>query len=116
MPGGVHHSHGIGGSAKTAVGGVDAVGGKHIGLFALKLGMGQRQKGLHVGGGAGSQQRIGRLIRPKVAHDELGPMVLNLLRAWAEEDPEASFHDFAARHDEGALRAIAEAPHPESVA
>ena len=39
-----------------------------------------------------------------------------MLRAWAEEDPEASFHDFAARHDEGALRAIAEAPHPESVA
>ncbi|WP_145134991.1 NirA family protein [Roseomonas gilardii] len=90
-----------------------------IGLIGAKVERGEEEVegyDLHVGGGAGSQQRIGRLIRPKVAHDELGPMVLNLLRAWAEEDPEASFHDFAARHDEAALRAIAEAHLMESAA
>ena len=36
---------------------------------------------LHVGGGAGTERQIARLVRPKVAHDELPPMVLNLLRA-----------------------------------
>ena len=63
---------------------------------------------LHVGGGAGTERQIGRLVRPKVAHDELNPMVLNLLRAWQAEAPELSFQDFTARHDEAALRAIAE--------
>ncbi|UFN48216.1 NirA family protein [Roseomonas sp. OT10] len=82
-----------------------------IGLIGAKVERGEEEVegyDLHVGGGAGSQQRIGRLIRPKVAHDELGPMVLALLRAWQEEAPEASFHDFTARHDEAHLRAIAE--------
>ena len=39
-------------------------------------------------------------------------MVLNLLRAWQEEAPELSFQDFAARHDEASLRAIAEGTAP----
>ena len=67
---------------------------------------------LHVGGGAGAEQRIARLVRPKVAHDELNPMVLNLLRAWQDEAPELSFQDFTARHDEASLRAIAEGAAP----
>ena len=42
---------------------------------------------LHVGGGAGPEQRIGRLVRAKVAYDDLPPMVLSLLQAWREEAP-----------------------------
>ncbi|WP_426956641.1 NirA family protein [Muricoccus radiodurans] len=82
-----------------------------IGLIGAKVERGEEEVegyDLHVGGGAGVEQRIGRLIRPKVAHDELAPLVLNLLRAWQAEAPDASFQDFTARHDEAALAAMAE--------
>ena len=83
-----------------------------IGLIGAKVERGEDEEvegyDLHVGGGAGVERGIGRLVRPKVAHDELNPMVLNLLRAWQEEAPDLSFQDFTARHDEAALRAIAE--------
>ena len=83
-----------------------------IGLIGAKVERGEDEEvegyDLHVGGGAGTERQIGRLVRPKVAHDELNPMVLNLLRAWQAEAPELSFQDFTARHDEAALRAIAE--------
>jgi ferredoxin-nitrite reductase len=82
-----------------------------IGLIGAKVERGEDEEvegyDLHVGG-AGTERQIGRLVRPKVAHDELNPMVLNLLRAWQAEAPELSFQDFTARHDEAALRAIAE--------
>jgi ferredoxin-nitrite reductase len=87
-----------------------------IGLIGAKVERGEDEEvegyDLHVGGGAGTERRIGRLVRPKVAHDELNPMVLNLLRAWQEEAPELSFQDFTDRHDEAALRAIAESAAP----
>jgi ferredoxin-nitrite reductase len=87
-----------------------------IGLIGAKVERGEDEEvegyDLHVGGGAGAEQRIARLVRPKVAHDELNPMVLNLLRAWQEEAPELSFQDFTARHDEASLRAIAEGAAP----
>ncbi|GAA0572904.1 NirA family protein [Craurococcus roseus] len=87
-----------------------------IGLIGAKVERGEDEEvegyDLHVGGGAGVERRIARLVRPKVAHDELNPMVLNLLRAWQEEAPELSFQDFTARHDEAALRAIAEGAAP----
>ena len=38
---------------------------------------------IHVGGGTGLDQKIGRLIKPKVAaEDELPPIVLALLTDW----------------------------------
>ncbi|WP_245216105.1 NirA family protein [Pararoseomonas baculiformis] len=82
-----------------------------IGLIGAKVERGEEEVegyDLHVGGGAGVEQRIGRLIRPKVAHDQLGPLVLNLLRAWQAEAPESSFQDFTARHAEVELLAMAE--------
>ena len=61
---------------------------------------------LHVGGGAGPEQAIGRLIRPKVAHDELNPVVLALLQAWQVEAGGQSFHDWSAVQDDARLRAV----------
>jgi ferredoxin-nitrite reductase len=63
---------------------------------------------LHVGGGAGPEQRVGRMILPKVAADRLGPAVLGLLQAWLRgRMPGESFHAFTARHDDAALAAFA---------
>jgi ferredoxin-nitrite reductase len=82
-----------------------------IGLLGAKVERGEdliEGYDLHVGGGAGPEQRIGRLIRPKVAHDELGEAVLGLLRGWmAARSPGESFHLFCARHEDAALAALA---------
>ncbi len=59
-----------------------------IGLLGAKVERGEDMVegyDLHVGGGAGPNQAIGRLIRPAVAADELPPMVLALLQAWMAE-------------------------------
>ncbi len=80
-----------------------------IGLLGTKVERGEDQLegyDLHVGGGAGPEQKIGRLIRPKVAADALAPMVLALLRAWVDAAPAESFQSFTARHDNAALNAI----------
>jgi ferredoxin-nitrite reductase len=59
---------------------------------------------LHVGGGAGADAAIGRLIQ-RVAADEMAPMILALLRAWSDgRGPGESFQAWSARHDEAALR------------
>ncbi len=84
-----------------------------IGLIGAKVERGEDEEiegyDLHVGGGAGpAEQAIGRLVRPKVGHDALNPMVLNLLRAWMEDAPDERFQLFTARHDAEALRRIAE--------
>ena len=83
-----------------------------IGLIGAKVERGEDEEiegyDLHVGGGAGVEQGIGRLVRPKLGHDALNPTVLNLLRAWMEEAPDTSFQAFAAARSEDALRAIAE--------
>ena len=64
---------------------------------------------LHVGGGAGPQQAIGRLIRPGVAFDDLLPMVLALLDAWmATRAAGESFQAWSADRGDDELRAIAE--------
>ena len=66
-----------------------------IGLLGAKVERGEdvvEGYDLHVGGGAGPQQAIGRLIRPAVAADELPPLVLNLLTRWkAERAPGQGF-------------------------
>ena len=82
-----------------------------IGLIGAKVERGEDEVegyDLHVGGGAGPEQGIGRLVRPKVAHDELAPLVLNLLRAWQGAAPGDSFQAFTARHSEAELLAMAE--------
>ena len=81
-----------------------------IGLLGAKVERGEdlvEGYDLHVGGGAGPEQRIGRLIRPKVAHDELGQAVLGLLRGWmASRSAGETFHLFCARQEDAALAAL----------
>ncbi len=71
-----------------------------IGLLGAKVERGEDMVegyDLHVGGGAGANQAIGRLIRPAVAADELPPMVLSLLHAWMESRaPGQGFQDWSA--------------------
>ncbi len=81
-----------------------------IGLLGAKVEQGEETVegyDLHVGGGAGPEQAIGRLIRPAVAADDLPPLVLALLRGWMERRHAGeSFQHFCARHDEAALDAM----------
>jgi ferredoxin-nitrite reductase len=83
-----------------------------IGLLAAKVGE-EMIEGydLHVGGGAGAEQRIGRLVRPGVAFAALGPMVLTLLQRWlSEREPGQTFHAFTASLTDDALAAICDGP------
>ena len=84
-----------------------------IGLLATKVEVGEDEVegyDLLVGGGAGQTQRLGRLVRPKCAFDEVPPAVLALLRAWQHEraSPEESFQAFTARLSEAELQARCE--------
>ncbi|MDB5374699.1 MAG: nirA [Belnapia sp.] len=82
-----------------------------IGLIGTKVERGEdtvEGYDLHVGGGAGPEQKIGRLARKGVAQDELGPVVLALLRAWMRErsSPGDSFHRWSARQSDEALASL----------
>ncbi len=80
-----------------------------IGLLGAKVERGDdlvEGYDLHVGGGAGPEQAIGRLVRAKIAWDELPPMVLSLLRAWQGEAPHLSFQDWSAGQNDAALLAL----------
>ena len=82
-----------------------------IGLLGAKVERGEDMVegyDLHVGGGAGPEQAIGRLIRPGVAHDELNPVVLALLQAWQGGAAGQSFHDWSAAQDDARLLAVCE--------
>ena len=82
-----------------------------IGLLGAKVERGEDMVegyDLHVGGGAGPEQAIGRLIRPKVAHDELNPVVLALLQTWQAEAASQSFHDWSAAQDDARLQGVCE--------
>ena len=62
---------------------------------------------LHVGGGAGPSQAIGRLIRPAIAADELPPVLLALLRAWIDGRGEGEgFQAWSASLPDAALAQI----------
>jgi ferredoxin-nitrite reductase len=82
-----------------------------IGLLGAKVERGEELAegyDLHVGGGAGPEQRIGRLIRRAVPQEELGSLVLALLRAWMQgRAPGESFQSFTARFDDATLDAMA---------
>ena len=81
-----------------------------IGLLGAKVERGDdliEGYDLHVGGGAGLDQKIGRLIRPKVAYDDLPPMLLALLCAWtADRADTESFQSYTARLSNEELHAI----------
>jgi len=82
-----------------------------IGLLAAKVERGEEMVegfDLHVGGGAGPEQKIGRLIRKGIAADELPAMVLVLLEAW-QRDGAPSFQAFTEALSDDALRALTEA-------
>ncbi len=83
-----------------------------IGLLGAKVERGEDMVegyDLHVGGGAGPEQAIGRLIRPAVAADELPPMVLGLLSRWmAERGERQGFQAWSAAHSDEELLAICE--------
>ncbi len=86
-----------------------------IGLLGAKVERGEdliEGYDLHVGGGSGPEQKIGRMILPKVAADGIGPAVLALLVAWMRDRaPGETFQSYTARHDDVALAAIAQAEH-----
>ncbi len=81
-----------------------------IGLLGAKVERGDDMVegyDLHVGGGAGANQAIGRLIRPGVAADELPPLVLALLQAWmAGRTPGQGFQAWSASQPDAALAAL----------
>jgi ferredoxin-nitrite reductase len=81
-----------------------------IGLLGAKVERGEDMVegyDLHVGGGAGAQQAIGRLIRPAVAADDLPPLVLSLLQTWmAERADGESFQAWSAAKSDDALAAM----------
>lgn len=82
-----------------------------IGLLGAKVERGEELVegyDLHVGGGAGPEQKIGRLVLPKIAADALNETVLALLRAWMQgRAPGESFQHFTARHGDAAIAAMA---------
>jgi ferredoxin-nitrite reductase len=90
-----------------------------IGLLAAKVEQGEdlvEGYDLHVGGGAGERQAIGRLIRPKVPFDDLPPIVLTLLASWMERRVEAEdFQSWTARHSDEELASLLPLPLREGV-
>ena len=78
-----------------------------IGLLGAKVERGDdlvEGYDLHVGGGAGPQQAIGRLIRPAVAADELPPLVLRLLQTWmTQREPGQGFQAWSAARSDSDL-------------
>ena len=78
-----------------------------IGLLGAKVERGDdlvEGYDLHVGGGAGPQQAIGRLIRPAVAADELPPLVLRLLQTWmTHREPGQGFQAWSAARSDADL-------------
>ena len=84
-----------------------------IGLLGAKVERGEEVLpgyDLHLGGGAGAEARIGRLIRPKVVADAVAPLLLNLLTQWQRaRAPGESFRDFCARHEDAALNGMLDA-------
>ncbi len=80
-----------------------------IGLLGAKVERGEEMVegyDLHVGGGCGAEQKIGRLIRPKIASDDLPPMILRLLQDWQDRAPELSFQAHTAALDDAELATI----------
>jgi ferredoxin-nitrite reductase len=84
-----------------------------IGLLGCRIEQGEDMVegyDLHVGGGAGAEARIGRLIRRQIVTDALPPMLLALLRAWlGGRDENETFWSWSGRQPDAALLALTEA-------
>jgi len=83
-----------------------------IGLLATKIERSDEMiegYDLHVGGGAGARQALGRLIRPQVVFADLPPMIRSLLTAWRERrDGAEDFQSWTARMTDEELAALCE--------
>jgi ferredoxin-nitrite reductase len=82
-----------------------------IGLLATKVDAGGDDEvegyHIHVGGGSGAEQRLGRRIFGSVSAAALPARIEAILRAYlAHRRADESFHAFAARHNDAELRAI----------
>jgi ferredoxin-nitrite reductase len=80
-----------------------------IGLLATKVEQGDDMiegYDLHLGGGAGADQAIGRLIRKSVPFDALPPMLLSLLRAWQDTPDHCGFQAWCAERSDQSLAAL----------
>jgi ferredoxin-nitrite reductase len=81
-----------------------------IGLLATKVPDGEEMiegYDLHVGGGAGAEQKIGRLVRAGLVFDEVGPIVLTLLQRWMAKRVEGeTFQRFTAEMTDEVLASI----------
>ena len=81
-----------------------------IGLLGVKIEQGDdlvEGYDLHVGGGAGPAQAIGRLIRPAIRADELPSVILDLLSAWMRDRTAGdSFQTWSASLPDHALAAL----------
>jgi ferredoxin-nitrite reductase len=82
-----------------------------IGLLATKVDAGRDEKvegyHIHVGGGSGAEQRLGRQIFQSVTAEALPARIEAILRAYlAQRQAGESFHAFAARHSEAELLAL----------
>ncbi|MGI3776760.1 MAG: NirA family protein [Janthinobacterium lividum] len=82
-----------------------------IGLIGSKVERGEDMVegyDLHLGGGAGVEQAVGRKIREKVAADEVQPVVLGLLRAWqSTREGTQSFQEWTRARPDEELAALA---------
>ncbi len=82
-----------------------------IGLIGSKVERGEDMVegyDLHLGGGAGVEQAVGRKIREKVAADEVQPVVLGLLRAWqTTREGTQSFQEWTRARGDEELAALA---------
>jgi ferredoxin-nitrite reductase len=76
-----------------------------IGLLAVKI---EDLEGydVHVGGGAGAQAKIGRLIRAGVSAAEVPGQLLGLLQAWKRSGADVEFHAWSARFEDEELAAM----------
>jgi ferredoxin-nitrite reductase len=81
-----------------------------IGLLATKVDAGDDEvEGyhIHVGGGSGAEQRLGRMIFPSVPAAALPARIEAILRFYlAERRAGETFHAFAARHSDADLAAV----------
>ena len=78
-----------------------------IGLLATKVEQGEdlvEGYDVFVGGGAGQEQKLGRLVRDKVVFDDVPPLVLTMFRTWQDEAPNQTFQAYTAGLSDDDLR------------
>jgi ferredoxin-nitrite reductase len=82
-----------------------------IGLLATKVDAGDDDEvegyHIHIGGGSGAEQRLGREIFPSVPADVMPARIATMLRAYLTHRRDGeTFYDFAGRHSDAELSAM----------